>query len=171
VTVGVVAGGCSGGAPSSSQASHRRVTTTTRAPATTTPSSTTTTTANATTTTAKPDSPGVLADCTAPAPQQSLAVEPSSITVACADAGIGAKDLGWSTWGASGATAVGEVWENDCMPNCAEGTINLYPAAITLSDVQASRDGPTFTAMTATYSGAEPNGRRTDTFTLELPLG
>jgi hypothetical protein len=138
---------------------------------TTTPSSTTTTAANATTTTARPNSPGVLANCTAPAAQQSLDVEPSSITVACADNGIGAQDLAWSTWGASGAAAVGDVWENDCTPNCAAGTIKLYRAAITLSDVQPSKDGPTFTAMTATYSGAEPNGRQTDTFTLERPLG
>jgi hypothetical protein len=171
VTVGVVAGGCSGGAQPSSQASHRRVTTTTRARESTTPSSTTTTAANVTTTTARPGGPGVLADCTAPAAQQSLDVEPSSITVACADAGIGARDLAWSTWGASGATAVGVVWENDCTPSCAAGTIKRYPAAITLSNVQPSRDGPTFTAMTATYSGPEPNDRPIDTFTLELPLG
>jgi hypothetical protein len=113
----------------------------------------------------------VLANCTAPAAQQSLEVEPSSITVACADAGIGAKHLDWSTWGASGATADGQVWENDCTPSCAAGTIKRYPAAITLSDVQPSKDGPTFTVMTATYSGPEPNGNRTDTFTLELPIG
>jgi hypothetical protein len=144
VTVGVVAGGCSGGTQPTSQAPHRRVT---------------------------PTRPGVLANCTAPAPQQSLEVEPSSITVACADAGIGAKDLVWSTWGASGASAVGEVWENDCTPSCAAGTIKLYRAAVSLSDVKPSRDGPTFTAMTATYVGAEPNGHPTDTFTLEPPLG
>lgn len=138
---------------------------------TTSSSSTTTTAVHATTTIARPASPGVLADCTAPAPQQQLEVEPSSITVACADDGIGAQNLTWSTWSAADATAVGEVWENDCTPDCAGGTIKLYPASITLSNVQPSRDGPTFTAMTASYTGAEPNGRPTDTFGLELPLG
>ena len=112
----------------------------------------------------------MLADCTAPAPQH-LEVEPTVIYVACADAGIGADHLVWSTWTATAATAAGEVWENDCTPNCASGTITHYPASITLTDVQASRDGPTFTSLRATYTGAEPNGRRTDTFTLEKPLG
>jgi hypothetical protein len=98
-------------------------------------------------------------------------VEPASISVACADNGIGAKDLTWQSWSATSAAGSGQVWENDCTPNCAEGTINLYPASISLSDVMSSRDGPTFTMMTATYSGAEPNGHPTDTFMLELPLG
>ena len=128
-----------------------------------------TTTANVTTTTARPGGPGVLADCTSP-PPQSLEVEPPSITVACADNGIGAENLTWSDWSATGATAVGDVWENDCTPSCAGGTIKLYPASITLSDVKASNDGPTFTTLTATYRGPEPNGRPTDIFTLELPL-
>jgi hypothetical protein len=170
----MVAAGCGGGAHSSPQASNRRIITSPRVAGTTTSSSTSTTTTtggNATTTTARPDSPGVLANCTAPAPQQHLSVEPSSITVACADNGIGAEDLTWSTWSAAGATAAGEVWENDCTPSCATGMIKLYPASITLSDVRPSRDGPTFTAMTAAYRGPEPNGRATDTFGLELPLG
>ena len=98
-------------------------------------------------------------------------MEPSSITVACADNGIGAEDLVWHSWTGTTATAVGDVWENDCTPNCAGGTIKHYPASISLSDVQASRDGPTFRAMTATYSGAEPNGHPTDTFGLEKPQG
>jgi hypothetical protein len=112
----------------------------------------------------------VLANCTAPAPQR-LEVEPSKIFVACADAGIGAQNLVWHTWYATTAMAAGDVWENDCTPNCASGTIKHYPASITLTNVQASRDGPTFTSMMATYRGAEPNGRRTDTFMLEKPLG
>jgi len=154
-------------------AQHHAVTTTSRALArtgSTTSVPAATTTVPSSTTTSLPSGPGVLANCTAP-PPQSLQVEPSSITVACADAGIGAKDLVWSSWTATTATAGGEVWENDCTPTCAGGTIKLYPASITLSSVQATRDGPAFTAMTATYSGAEPNGHPTDTFGLETPLG
>jgi hypothetical protein len=175
MAVGVVAAGCAGSPqPSAQQPPHHRGTTTTRAPATTssTVSSTTTSTASApaTTTTSRPSGPGVLADCTSPPPQH-LEVEPSSITVACADAGIGAQDLVWLSWTDTMATASGDVWENDCTPSCAAGTIKHYPASITLSDVQTSRDGPTFTAMTATYSGPEPNGHPTDTFGLQQPLG
>jgi hypothetical protein len=173
MAVSVVTTGCAGRPqPSAQQSPHRPRTTTTGVPAPTssTGSSTSTTGAPATTTTARPSGPGVLADCTS-APPQHLAVEPWSITVACADNGIGAEDLVWHTWTGSTATAVGEVWENDCTPSCAGGTVTRYPASITLSDVQASGDGPTFTAMTATYSGAEPNGHPTDTFGLEKPPG
>jgi hypothetical protein len=174
MAVGVVTAGCAGHSQPSAQSPHRPRTTTTGVPAPTssTGSSTTTLTAGtpATTTTARPSGPGVLAACTSPPPQH-LAVEPSSITVACADNGIGAEDLVWHSWTGTTATATGDVWENDCTPSCAGGTIRRYPASITLSDVQASGDGPTFTAMTATYSGAEPNGHPTDTFGLEKPLG
>ena len=112
----------------------------------------------------------MLADCTAATPQH-LAVEPRKIVVACADAGIGADDLVWHTWTRTAASAAGEVWENDCMPNCASGTVNHYRASITLTAVEPSRDGPTFTSMIATYRGAGPDGRPTDTFSLEKPLG
>lgn len=175
VAVGAVAAGCaSSPQPSAQQSPRRQATTTTPMPAPTIAptSSTTTSTTSAptTTTTSRPSGPGVLADCTSPPPQH-LEVEPSSITVACADAGIGADDLAWQTWTATTATAAGDVWENDCTPTCAAGTIKHYPASISLSDVQASGDGPTFRAMTATYSGAEPNGHPTDTFGLEKPQG
>jgi hypothetical protein len=98
----------------------------------------------------------------------SLQIEPSSIIVACADAGIGARGLTRSTWTSSGASGSGDVWQNDCTPNCANGVVKDYPASITLSDVQPTSDGPAFTVLTATYSGAEPNGNPTDTYRLEL---
>jgi hypothetical protein len=119
---------------------------------------------------AHPPGPGVLADCAGP-PPLSLQVEPPSIIVACADAGIGAQDLVWSTWTSSGASGSGDIWQNDCTPDCANGVVRYYPASITLSDVQPSSDGPAFTVLTATYRGAEPNGNPTDTYRLELPPG
>ena len=147
------------------------MTTTTVTTSTTTPApSTTTTSAAGTTTTARPHSPGVLANCTLP-PPQSLSVEPPSIVVACADDGIGAEHLTWTSWTATTALATGEVWQNDCTPYCAEGTIKYYPASVALSGVESSRDGLAFTVMTATYSGAQPNGKPVDTFGLELPQG
>ena len=147
MSLGVVAAGCSGNTGPSAQARRDHDVTTTRAPS----------------------SPGVLANCTA-APPQHIEVEPAKIVVACADAGIGAQDLVWHSWRATTATATGVVWENNCTPTCASGTIGHYPASITLSDVQPSNDGPTFVRMTATYRGAEPNGHATDTFDLEKPL-
>jgi hypothetical protein len=98
-------------------------------------------------------------------------VEPSSIVVACADAGIGAKGLTWTAWTRTGAHANGTVYENDCTPDCADGVFKDYPAKITLSGVRSTPDGRAFTVLTATYRGAEPNGNPTDTFHLEVPQG
>jgi hypothetical protein len=117
-----------------------------------------------------PSGPGVLADCTSP-PPETLQVEPRSITVACADHGIGAQDLTWSSWTSTEANATGEVWWNDCTPDCANGVFKNYPATISLSDVRPSPDGPAFTMLTATYEGAQPNGKPVETFQLELPSG
>jgi hypothetical protein len=96
-------------------------------------------------------------------------VEPSSIIVACADAGIGVQGLDWSSWTSTGASGSGQVWWNDCTPDCATGTINHYPASIALSDVEPSSDGAAFSVLTVSYTGAEPEGKPVDTFHLELP--
>lgn len=96
-------------------------------------------------------------------------MKPPSIVVACADAGLGAKDLTWSAWTATTAKAKGVVYENDCTPDCAEGVFKVYPASITLTGVRSTPDGPAFGVLRATYSGARPNGHATDTFRLEVP--
>jgi hypothetical protein len=112
--------------------------------------------------------PGVLADCTDPPPFK-LQREPTSIVVACADGGLGAKDLTWSAWTATGARGNGTVYENDCTPDCADGVFKDYPASITLSAVRSTSVGAAFTVLKATYDGAGPNGNQTDTFHLEIP--
>ena len=183
VPTGVVIAGCGAGSPPKPDASAKTATSPTTTTSTTTTSSSTATssstspTSSTSTTSAPvtsaaagglPSGPGVLADCTNP-PPQTLEVEPSTITLACADDGIGAQDLTWTTWTSTGASGSGTVWENDCTPDCASGTFHDFPATIALSDVRSSPDGPAFSVLTAIYSGAEPNGLPTETFQLELP--
>jgi len=98
-------------------------------------------------------------------------VEPPSIIVACADAGIGVQGLTWSRWTSTAASGSGQVWWNDCTPDCATGTVHHYPASVALSDVQPSPGGAAFSVLTVTYTGAEPDGKPVDTFQLELPQG
>jgi hypothetical protein len=161
---------CGGGSPEASPTTTTKATTPTKVTTTTTSTPTTTTQATSVTTTSHPVAlPGVLANCTSP-PPQSLAVEPTTIFIACADAGIGVLDLTWSSWTAEGAGGSGELWENDCTPDCAAGVVKDYPAAISLSGVEDSVDGPAFTTLVATYRGTTPNGRPVEQFTLELPL-
>ena len=120
--------------------------------------------------TATSDLPRVIADCTAPPPQaQQTQVEPTSITVTCADNGIGVQDVVWTSWTASSASGNGTVWEKTCKPDCASGPIGMYPASISVSGVKATSVGNLFTRMTVTYQGAGPNGHTTDQFGLPLP--
>jgi len=129
---------------------ERNSSTTTRAPSTTTstPPTAATTTSTARGATAPSSTvvtaglPGVIADCTAPSPQaQQRQVQPTSITVACADDGIGVQDATWTRWTSSGATGVGKVWENSCTPDCVTGTVGTYPASIALSGVERASLG------------------------------
>jgi eukaryotic-like serine/threonine-protein kinase len=101
--------------------------------------------------------PGVIWDCTAPAPLglQSR-VEPPGITFACADNGDGFDHAVWASWTSSGATATGVIWMKKCTPNCATGGIGFYPASIRLSDVVRVKNGLLFTRLTAKYSGSGP---------------
>ena len=145
---------------STSTAPISATSTTSTAPGATSPSSTVST----------PGLPGVIADCTAPGPQgQQSQVEPTSITVACADNGIGVQNATWTSWTSSGATGVGKVWENSCTPDCVTGTVGTYPASIALSGVEPTSVGDLFSQMSVTYQGAGPDGHTTDRFDLPLP--
>lgn len=114
--------------------------------------------------------PGVIWECTSPAPQgQQSRVEPTGIVIACADDGIGVRSLAWTSWTTSAAAGAGRVWENTCVPNCATGTIKYYSAMITLSGAENTSEGPLFTRLTAVYHPAGPQGHTTDQFQLPLP--
>jgi hypothetical protein len=108
--------------------------------------------------------PGVIANCTNP-----LSSEPSSIMLTCADAGVGVQDLTWTSWTASSAAGQGLLWENTCVPDCAEANLAHYPVGVTLSAVKASAKGPWFSRLTITWEGSRPHNQTPDTFTLMPP--
>ena len=114
--------------------------------------------------------PAVIWECTSPPPlgQQST-VKPTSIVIACADNGIGVDKLAWTNWTTTAAVGTGRVWENNCVPNCATGTIRSYPASITLSRVADTSEGPLFTHLTAVYHPVGPLGRTIGQFQLPSP--
>lgn len=118
--------------------------------------------------------PGVMDDCTAPAAATQLRVEPASIVIACADAGIGARNLSWQRWGATGAYGRGTIWFHVCTPDCASSTTyRRYPAKITLGGVVQTSQGPAFSVMSVTYTRTgprrSPTGSLVVRFTLEYP--
>jgi hypothetical protein len=109
----------------------------------------------------------VVADCAA-APYR-LSKEPLSITLACADAGIGVQDMLWTNWTARMATGTGLMWEKLCVPDCATGKIGYYPVDVTLSAVRASAKEQWFSELTVSWQGSRPPNKTPDSFTLMPP--
>jgi hypothetical protein len=85
---------------------------------------------------------------------------PSSIGFS-ADGGNVVTGIVWSSWTASGARGRGTSYLDNCVPNCAQGTMTAVPATITLSGpadgrftvIKERRAGAT---TTFTYSGFWP---------------
>lgn len=79
---------------------------------------------------------------------------PSSITIACADAGNRAEDLTWTSWGASSAQGSGTLVQNDCVPTCLNGHMRRYRASFRLEQVLRGR----FSAVVVTFEdGSGPH--------------
>ena len=71
---------------------------------------------------------GVYGNCTNPS------VEPAEIVLACADYGSVLKGLHWTSWIPTGATGVGTLDYNVCVPDCAGGHFHSIPdTTVTLS--------------------------------------
>jgi hypothetical protein len=71
----------------------------------------------------------------------SSSVQPTSVTLTCADAGVIAHDLTWQTWGAPTATASGTATVNTCDPDCASGSTEDFTVALTADRIEHCGDG------------------------------
>ena len=111
--------------------------------------------------------PRVVADCSK-APE-TLRVRPTGIVIACADGGLGFEKLTWARWGTSGATGQGELYENQCQPDCAEGKFATYPVLVALSRVKTSPQGAYFSEVTVTWEGRRPPNSTPHSFPLMPP--
>jgi len=69
-----------------------------------------------------------------------MQTEPAGITIS-ADGSSYIKDLRWSGWGSGTAVGAGTLEQNNCEPNCANGTDNPYPVTVTLSDLTPYGNG------------------------------
>jgi hypothetical protein len=73
---------------------------------------------------------------------EGAALKPRSIVLACGDAGLVARKLQWTQWGASQAHGAGLGEEKICNPNCAEGRVGKGAMKLTLSRPRlCSQDG------------------------------
>jgi hypothetical protein len=57
-------------------------------------------------------------------------VRPASFILTCADANSVLIKMSWQTWTQASAYASGTWDVNDCVPNCAEGTFDKFPALV-----------------------------------------
>lgn len=83
-------------------------------------------------------------------------VAPSTFTIACADAGIGVRDLHWTSWTPKLASGHGTFWENDCTPNCAEGHFHYYRSLEVLWGSATVKGHPAdrrYTKLTVIFTG------------------
>ncbi len=101
-----------------------------------------------------------------------LQYKPKSITVFCADGGVRATKISWSSWGerrARGSST--RTYVNDCEPSCAHGRFHRYSARLVLRRVRScpSGRGRIFTRLDVTYIGAKPQGPREFTQRLRCP--
>ena len=101
-------------------------------------------------------------------------VAPSTLIITCADAGIGVKDLRWTSWTPKLASGYGTFWENDCNPNCARGHFHYYPSLEVLWGSAAVKGHPAdrrYTKLTVIFTGKKrppvyvlKNGKRVATY-------
>jgi hypothetical protein len=63
-------------------------------------------------------------------------IEPKSITLTCGDAQTVLKHLGWDAWNLPKVKGEGQLWVNDCDPNCAAGSIDKFDVKVRLLNPQ-----------------------------------
>ena len=83
-------------------------------------------------------------------------VAPSTFIITCADAGIGVQHLHWTSWTPKLAGGYGTFWENDCMPNCADGHVHYYPSLEVLWGSATAKGHPAdrrYTKLTVIFTG------------------
>jgi hypothetical protein len=139
VTALALGGGCSstpttpsGQTSATSTASESASTTTVAVvPTTTTPTSTMPSPTPVPATSAAPKQQTVIYTCTS-----QPVVEPASFVLACADANTTVEHLQWSGWGQATAHASGDMRENNCTPDCADGTDVQYPASVEVTAIE-----------------------------------
>ena len=80
-------------------------------------------------------------------------VRPANYLMSCADANASWKNVRWENWGLKTALGTGDLYQNDCQPNCVSGRFRLYAAKVVLSAVTNTKKfGPLYSKATFSYS-------------------
>jgi hypothetical protein len=80
-------------------------------------------------------------------------VRPANYLMSCADANASWKKVKWASWGAKSAIGTGDLYQNDCQPNCVSGQFHSDRAKVVLSEVKATKKyGLLYSQATFSYS-------------------
>ena len=97
--------------------------------------------------------------------------KPASLTVACADGNNVGKDLTWSKWASTGASAKGTDWWNPCSPTCAaDKHWDSAAATFALSDAVHTAKGVLFEKLAVHVTGKTPKGVERSYVVSEAPV-
>jgi hypothetical protein len=107
--------------------------------------------------------------------QGNLDYKPKDIVFACGDAGVYFGKIRWSKWDMNGATGVGTLYYNTCVPNCSAGNVYTYPKTKLTLDGEASGPGfgtfvNVFTQVNATFKDQGPAMAQTSSWTIDNPI-
>lgn len=80
-------------------------------------------------------------------------VRPANYLMSCADANASWKNVRWASWGPKTAHGTGDLYQNDCQPNCVSGHFHTYAAKVVLSRItETKKYGPVYSKATFSYS-------------------
>ena len=84
--------------------------------------------------------------------------KPATLIFACGDASFGATGVTWSSWTRNSATGSGTGEINDCVPDCAHGTVKKAAINVRASKPRKCSNGRRlFTKLSYSWaSGASP---------------
>ncbi len=79
-----------------------------------------------------------LSNCSMMGSPARLVSRPKAYILACADGGIGIRNLVWHGWGEAVAYGDGEYFWNDCTPDCAGGHFHTAKGTLIAYDLRPS---------------------------------
>ncbi|MGA2528010.1 MAG: hypothetical protein ABSG36_02470 [Acidimicrobiales bacterium] len=79
-------------------------------------------------------------------------LRPASYVISCADANASWHGVTWTSWGPKLASGAGDLYQNDCNPNCAAGHFRTYQAVVVLSVITRTKKyGALYTKAVFSY--------------------
>jgi hypothetical protein len=94
--------------------------------------------------------------CNVPGASQYMGIRPKEIYVSADGSGY-VKNLVWTNWGSSQATATGTLEVDNCTPNCAQGQYAGYPATVTVSGLTPYGSGLEAYSTILVQAPTDPN--------------